>query len=79
MHLNASYFSTLFKKSLDKGFSDYLTELRIEHVKEPLATTSEKIKTISTTEGFNDYQYFCKIFKRLTNLTPGKYREKFLR
>ena len=79
VHLNASYFSTLFKKSLDKGFSDYLTELRIEHVKERLATTSEKIKTISMTEGFNDYQYFCKIFKRLTNLTPGKYREKFLR
>ncbi len=78
VHLNPSYFSTLFKKSLGQGFSDYLTELRIEQVKKRLATTSEKIKAVSTTEGFNDYQYFCKIFKRLTGLTPGQYREKFL-
>ena len=78
VHLNASYFSTLFKKSVGKGFSDYLTDLRIEHVKERLATTSEKIKDISTAEGFTDYQYFCKLFKRLTNLTPSQYRQKFL-
>ena len=78
VHLNASYFSTLFKKSVGKGFSDYLTDLRIEHVKERLATTSEKIKDISTAEGFTDYQYFCKLFKRFTNLTPSQYRQKFL-
>ena len=47
VHLNPSYFSTLFKKSLGKGFSDY--------------------------------QYFCKLFKRLTDLTPSQYRQKFLR
>ncbi|MBQ3442666.1 MAG: response regulator [Selenomonadaceae bacterium] len=78
VHLNSSYFSTLFKKSVGKGFSDYLTDLRIEHVKERLATTSEKIKDISTAAGFTDYQYFCKLFKRLTNLTPSQYRQKFL-
>ncbi len=79
VHLNPSYFSTLFKKSVGKGFSDYLTELRIEHVKERLATTSEKIKAISTAEGFADYQYFCKLFKKITGLNPSQYRQKFLR
>ena len=79
VHLNPSYFSTLFKKSVGKGFSDYLTEIRIEHVKARLATTSEKIKAIAASEGFTDYQYFCKLFKRLTDLTPSQYREKFLR
>ena len=78
VHLNPSYFSTLFKKSVGKGFSDYLTDLRIEHVKERLATTSEKINAIATSEGFSDYQYFVKIFKRLTGLRPSQYREKFL-
>ena len=78
VHLNPSYFSTLFKKSLDKGFSDYLTELRIEHIKERLATTSEKIKNIAAAGGFSDYQYFVKVFKKNTGLTPGQYREKFL-
>lgn len=79
VHLNPSYFSTLFKKSVGKGFSDYLTDLRIEHVKERLTTSSEKINVIATSEGFSDYQYFVKIFKRLTGLRPSQYREKFLR
>ena len=78
VHLNPSYFSTLFKKSLDKGFSDYLTELRIEHIKERLTTTSEKIKNIAAAEGFSDYQYFVKVFKKNTGLTPGQYRGRFL-
>ena len=78
VHLNPSYFSTLFKKSVGKGFSDYLTDLRIEHVKERLTTGSEKINAIATSEGFSDYQYFVKIFKRLTGLRPSQYREKFL-
>ena len=79
VHLNNSYFSTLFKKSVGKGFIDYLNELRIAHVKERLATSSEKAKAIATSEGFNDYQYFVKVFKRLTGLTPSEYRRKFLR
>ena len=78
VHLNPSYFSTLFKKSVGMGFSDYLTDLRIEHVKERLVTTSEKINAIAASKGFNDYQYFVKIFKRLTGLRPSQYREKFL-
>ena len=78
VYLNPSYFSTLFKKSVGKGFSDYLTDLRIEHVKERLTTSSEKINAIATSEGFSDYQYFVKIFKRITGLRPSQYREKFL-
>ena len=79
VHLNASYFSSLFKKSLGQGFAEYLTELRIERVKERLATSSEKIKVIATSEGFRDAQYFVKIFKKTTGLTPSEYRQKFFR
>ena len=76
VHLNPSYFSTLFKKSLDKGFSDYLTELRIEHIKERLATTSEKIKNIAAAEGFSDYQYFIKVFKKKYGLNAWSISRK---
>ena len=79
VHLNNSYFSTLFKKSLGKGFSDYLTELRIAHVKARLTAFSEKIRVILADCGFHDYQYGVKVFKRLTSLTPSEYRRKFLR
>ena len=74
VHLNPSYFSTLFKKYLGQGFSDYLTDLRIEHIKARLSTSNEKIKAIAASEGFHDPQYFVRIFKRATGLTPGQYR-----
>ena len=79
VHLNNSYFSTLFKKSLGTGFSDYLTELRIAHAKARLTASSEKIRVILADCGFRDYQYGVKVFKRLTGLTPSEYRRKFLR
>lgn len=78
VHLTPSYFSTLFKKSFGQGFSDYLTEFRIKRVKERLTKSSEKIKDLAAAEGFRDPQYFVKIFKRFTGLTPSQYREKFL-
>ena len=72
VHLNASYFSTLFKKSVGKGFGDYLTERRMEKIKKRLVTTSEKIKNIAAAEGFNDYQYDARPISRkifaITNL-----------
>ena len=77
VYLNPAYFSTLFKRSLGKGFSEYLMDLRMEHVKHRLSTGTERIKDIAMTEGFNDYQYFCKLFKKITELNPSQYRQKF--
>ncbi|HZK33970.1 MAG TPA: helix-turn-helix domain-containing protein, partial [Bacillota bacterium] len=38
---------------------------------------SMQITEIATTVGFNDPNYFARIFKDLTNKTPTMYREKF--
>ena len=75
--LNASYFSTLFKKYLGIGFNEYLVDLRLNHMKHRLETTTEKIQDIAMTEGFSDYQYFCKVFKKSVGMNPSTYRQKF--
>lgn len=74
VHLNPAYFSTLFKKNMNKGFSEYLAERRIEAVKRRLAGSTERIKDIAASEGFDDYPYFCRLFKKLAGLTPQEYR-----
>lgn len=74
VHLNPAYFSTLFKKSLDITFSDYLINYRLSKVKKRLLTDSDKIKNIALDEGFIDYQYFCKLFKRVVGKSPSEYR-----
>lgn len=76
VHLNPAYFSTLFKKNMNKGFSEYLSERRIKAVQQRLAGSTERIKDIAAAEGFDDYPYFCRLFKRLVGLTPQEYRSQ---
>lgn len=76
VHLNPAYFSTLFKKSTGTNFSDYLINRRLNAVKKRLTKSSDKIKNIATEEGFTDYQYFCKLFKKIVGVNPSEYRNK---
>lgn len=79
VHLNPAYFSTLFKKNVGKGFREFLAERRIVAVKEQLLSSTERIKDIATAAGFEDYPYFCRLFKQLTGLSPQEFRLQSLK
>lgn len=74
VHLNASYFSTLFKQSTGSSFKEYLNLVRIEESKRLLANTDYSIIDIALAVGFEDQSYFSKVFKKYTGLTPKQYR-----
>lgn len=76
VHLNTAYFSTLFKRYVGIGFSEYLTQQRLHAIEKRLLEGNERIKTISAQEGFTDYQYFCKVFKRTFGVSPSTYRQQ---
>jgi len=72
---NPSYFSSLFKNHTGIGFSEYLLQVRIKHAKEMLKNTKNSISSIAEQVGFKDPAYFNRAFKRITGLTPLKYRQ----
>lgn len=74
VNISYHYFSKMFKQQTGKNFTDYLTDLRIEKSMDMLEKTQKSIKDISLELGYNDSNYFCKIFKRITGLTPTEYR-----
>ncbi len=74
VNLSYHYFSKIFKDAIGKNFVDYLTELRIEKSMRFLENTSISIKEVCYQIGYNDPNYYCKIFKKLTGLTPTEYR-----
>jgi len=74
VHLNATYFSTLFKQSTGASFKDYLNMVRIEESKRLLANTDYSIINIAIATGFEDQSYFSKVFRKYTGLTPKQYR-----
>ena len=72
--LNESYISSLIKKQTGKGFSEHLTEIRIQKAQELLRTTNDRIETIAASVGYPDYYYFTKVYKKTTGISPAAYR-----
>jgi multiple sugar transport system substrate-binding protein len=74
VHLSPSHFSVLFKEVIGQTFTEYLTHLRIERAKHLLGNPEYNIEQIAEKVGFNDESYFTLVFKKLTGVTPSRYR-----
>lgn len=72
--LSPNYFSSLFRETVGMSFREQLNRIRIEESKRLLRSTSDSLTDIAVAMGFSDQSYFCKIFKQITGITPGKYR-----
>lgn len=75
-NLNPSYLSTLLKKYTGKSYTELLTEYRIERAKELLVMTDEKVYRVGQMVGYEDKYYFNRIFKRMTGMSPGEFKNQ---
>ena len=77
-HLNISpyYFSKLFKDKTGENFIEYLTRIRIENAKQLIKDSNASMKEICSRSGFQDPNYFSRIFKRYVGLTPTEFKER---
>ncbi len=73
--VNSSYLSRKFKKDCGKGFIEYLNNVRVGKAKVLIADTDKQIKEIVPEVGFNNYNYFFKVFKDTQGMTPIEYEE----
>ena len=76
LNVSPTYLSALFRKECDITLTDYVNNKRMEHAIHLLNTTDKLINVISYECGIQDTNYFIKLFKRYTGLTPTKYREQ---
>lgn len=76
VHLNASYFSTLFKQETKMNFVDYLKKYRMEEAKKLLVTSDMKVFEIAVQIGIKNPNYFTEVFKEYTGLSPLEFRKK---
>ena len=75
VYLSPSYFSKIFKEEMGRNFNSYLNHIRIEMSKRLLLDDSVVLVDVSNIVGYEDQSYFSKVFKKLTGVSPGKYRE----
>jgi two-component system response regulator YesN len=71
--VSAAYLSRLFSEHLKTNFIDYLTELRIERAEKLIRESRMNIKEVAYAVGYQDPNYFSKIFRKVTGLLPTQY------
>lgn len=74
VNLSPGYFSTLFRDSVGVSFREHLNRVRVEESKQLLFSTAYSLAEIAIAVGFPDQSYYCKTFKKIVGLTPGKFR-----
>lgn len=68
------YLSHLFRREMGVTFSDYLAKVRVEKGKSALNGGCFGGIHVRA-RGYNDSNYFIKIFKKYVGVTPAKYRK----
>lgn len=69
--LNSKQLAYLFQKHIGKSPNDYLIEFRLGRARELLCTTNYTVSEISNCVGYSDANYFSKLFKMRTGLSPS--------
>lgn len=73
--LSPPYMSRLIKEKSGKSFTDWITEMKLEHAKQLLASSDASIREVGESSGYVDYPNFMRRFKKIEGMTPGEYRK----
>lgn len=74
VHFSRSFISHMFKKNNGVSISEYLCRIRLENAENLLNTSDLSISAIAAEVGFDDANYFSKIFRRKHGMSPRAYR-----
>ena len=75
VQVSSFYLSKLFKEEKGETFINFVSDKRLEKSRELLAETEFSIKEITAEVGYNDQNYFSRIFKTKYGLSPKEYRK----
>lgn len=76
LHLSEEYLCRLFKKHTGVTIKQFITNLKIEKVKDLLENTNRSIESIAVSLNCNQV-YLNRLFKKHTDMTLLEYRKKY--
>ena len=74
--LSPNYFGDLIKKELGKTAQEYIRLYVIDRAKELIAENELNVSEIAYELGFKYPHHLTRVFKKVTGMTPNKYRRK---
>lgn len=76
LQLSPEHLSRSFHSEWGMSPIHYLNQLRIQFAMNDLLGGTDTIEAIAIQNGFANGNYFAKVFRRYTGMTPGEYRRK---
>lgn len=70
------YFIKLFKREFGTSPIQYINGKKVERAQLLLYTTNKAVKEVAYALGFNDQNYFIRMFRKATGITPQEYRKR---
>lgn len=77
--INKSYLSRIFKETTGYTITEYINISRIQAAKKLLTHGELTISEVATAVGYGNLTYFERMFNKVTETSPLKYRKQFLR
>lgn len=74
IYVSQWHLSKLLNRHMGKNFSEVLNSIRIEKAKELMKDPSLRLADIAEMVGFLDVAHFSRVFKKLTGVSAGEYR-----
>lgn len=75
-YVESSYLSKVFHQEIGESLILYLTNKRMEKVKEFMHDDNISLTDIAAMVGYYDYTYFSRVFKKTQGCSPREYRNK---
>ena len=72
-----NYLWKIIKNEAGMTFTEYIAQYKTERAKELLTTTDMSVAAIAEKLKYTNAQNFIRFFSKMTDMTPGKYRQEF--
>jgi two-component system response regulator YesN len=76
IYLHPVYLSKVYKLMTGESLGDYIIRMKMERALYLLKNTNKKIYEITTELGYQNPQYFSKMFKKYYAMTPNQFRDQ---
>ena len=74
-HYTPEYTSKLIRETTGMTFTEITQRIRIEKAQDLLTNTNLSVASISDEVGYDSPEYFTRLFKKHTRMTPSAYRK----
>ena len=70
-----NYLSTIFHQEMGMTLINYVNQVRIDHACIQMLEQEQSLEQLAACSGFLNTNYFFKVFRQITDMTPGNFRK----